>query len=64
LRAKTIHNNTYMNNRKSNGLCKSFTPIKNPINANGKANTVCANFTRDKYWLIFLNKINAMINYI
>jgi hypothetical protein len=49
LRANTMHNSTSNKSRKLIELPVSAKPKKKPIMAKGRANTVCANFTREKY---------------
>ena len=52
LLAKTIHKIT--NKNKSQYRCPSpvLTPRKKPISAKGMAKMVCANFTRERYFLM------------
>jgi hypothetical protein len=40
---------TSKKSRRLNAVPESAKPKKNPIIAKGRANTVCANFTREKY---------------
>ena len=47
-RAKTIHSITSANKSQLNGFFEVVTPRKNPIKANGNANIVCENLTKER----------------
>src|SRR5690606_15784180 len=54
LRAVTIHTNIRISFFQSNVCDVVCKAKKNPINANGRAKTLCANSTKDMYFFILL----------
>lgn len=48
VRAKTIHSNTFKARAQEKKSGRDFMASEKPMNAKGKANTVCENFTKER----------------